>query len=55
MSDTQTEIKSLFSEASDEAQKLFREVVEVEKSKLHMSKPHGVVETIVDIVKVVVK
>ncbi len=55
MSDTQSEIKSLFTEASEQAQKLFREVVEIEKSKLHMSKPHGVVETIVDTVKVVVK
>lgn len=55
MSDTQTEIKTLFAEASEHAQKLFREVVEIEKSKLHMSKPHGVVETIVDTVKGVVK
>jgi hypothetical protein len=55
MNDTQAEIKQLFTEASPEAQKLFNEVFELEKGKLHMSKPHGIVEQILSTVKEVVR
>jgi hypothetical protein len=54
MNETQAEIKQLFTEASPQAQKLFHEVLELEKSKLHMSRPHGIVEQILSTVKEVV-
>jgi hypothetical protein len=55
MSDTQSEIRLIFSGSSPEAQKLFNEVFELEKGKLHMSKPQGIVEQILSSVKEVVR
>ena len=55
MSDTQAEIKQLFSDASPETQKLIKEVFELEKDKLYMSKPLGIIEQILSTVKDVVR
>lgn len=55
MSDTQAVIKKIIGEASPEAQKLVSQVFELERSKLFMSQPIGIVDQILATVKDVVR
>lgn len=55
MSDTQAEIKELVNNASPDAQKLIKQVFELERSKLFMSQPIGIVEQILSTIKDVVR
>ena len=55
MTDTQTEIQQIVKQASAEAQKLLAQVFELERAKLFMSKPLGIVEEVLATVKDVVR
>jgi hypothetical protein len=55
MNDTQAEIKQIVSDASPEAQKLIKQVFELERSKLFMSQPIGIIDQILTTVKDVVR
>jgi hypothetical protein len=55
MNDTQSEIQQIVKQASPEAQKLIAQVFELERAKLFMSAPLGIVEQILVTVKDVVR
>ena len=55
MSDTQAAIKKIIGDASPEAQKLVSQIFELERSKLFMSQPIGIVDQILATVKDVVR
>ena len=51
MSDTKSTIQTLVRESSPEVQKVVGEVLRLEKEKLHLAKPRGIVEDITDLVR----
>lgn len=55
MNDKQTEIKELVNGASADTQKLIKLVFELERSKLFMSQPIGIVDQILSTIKDVVR
>jgi hypothetical protein len=55
MTDTQTEIQQIVKNASPEAQKLIAQVFELERAKLFMSTPLGIVDDVLTTVKDVVR
>jgi len=49
------EVKELWESLSPEARRLVGRVIEIEKSKLHMSLPRGVNDEIVQVIKEIVR
>lgn len=55
MSDTREQVQELVRSASPEAQRVVAEVLRLERDKLHLKLPRGIVEDITDLVKKIVK
>jgi hypothetical protein len=51
MDSTREQIQALLQEASPEAQEVVAQVLRLEKEKLHLKLPRGVVEDITDVIK----
>ncbi len=55
LADTRAEIQSILGSASSEVQQVVAEVLRLERDKLHLKLPRGIVEDITDLVKKIVK
>ena len=55
MVDTKKKIEQLINEAQPDAQKVISEIFAMEKEKLYMSVPHGIVDDIVNKIKDIVQ
>jgi len=55
MGDTKKKIEQLINEAQPDTRKVIAEVFAMEKEKLYMSVPHGIVEDIVEKIKDIVQ
>jgi hypothetical protein len=55
LADTRAEIQSILGSASPEVQQIVAEVLRLERDKLHLKLPRGIVEDITDLVKKIVK
>jgi hypothetical protein len=55
MLDTKKKIEQLINEAQPETRKIIGEIFALEKDKLYMSIPHGIVEDIVEKIKDIVQ
>lgn len=51
MSDTREQVQELVKSASQEVQHVVAEVLRLERDKLHLKLPRGIVEDITDLVK----
>ncbi|MBO0799405.1 MAG: hypothetical protein J2P31_11350 [Blastocatellia bacterium] len=55
MSDTREQIQELVRSASPEVQQVVADVLRLERDKLHLKLPRGIIEDITDLVKKAVK
>lgn len=55
MVDTRKKIEQLINQTQQETRRVIGEIFAIEKDKLYMSVPHGIVEDIVDKIKDIVK
>jgi hypothetical protein len=55
MPDTREQVQEIARAASPEARQVITEVLRVERDKLHLKLPRGIVQDITDIVKKIVK
>lgn len=54
-SSTEEEIRAAIASASPEAREVVKEVLQIEREKLHMKLPRGVIEEITDAVEAIVQ
>jgi hypothetical protein len=55
MADTREQIQTMVRSAPPEVQEVIAEVLRLERDKLHLKLPRGIVEDITDLVKKIVK
>lgn len=55
LADTRSEIQSILGSESSEVQQVVAEVLRLERDKLHLKLPRGIVEDITDLVKKIIK
>ena len=55
MDDKEADVRELLQEASEEVRIIVAKVIDLEYTKLHMNKPHGIKEEIGQLIRGVVK
>lgn len=55
MDEKEVDVRVLLQEASEEVRTIIAQVIDLEYSKLHMSKPHGIKDDIAQLIRGVVK
>ena len=49
--DTKTRVEKILDAAGEDVQRLIGEVLKLEKESIHMTRPRGIVQDIVDVIK----